>query len=67
MINKKLLDVLRCPKCLSGLENKDMFLLCKSSSLAYPVLGDNIPDMLIGDAWTLEKAKKNKFMHSIIK
>ena len=64
MINKKILNILRCPECKGHIEEKSMFLSCKNCNLAYPVLG-NIPDMLMEDVWTINQAKKNGFMHSI--
>lgn len=64
MINEKLLNLLCCPKCKTEINERKMFLLCNDCNKAYPVLG-NIPDMLIEDAWSIEKAKKDKYMHSI--
>ncbi len=43
-----------------------MFIICNKCGLAYPVLYEDVPDMLIEDAWKLEKAKKNKYKHNII-
>jgi uncharacterized protein len=63
MISKDLLDIMACPKCKGDLEEKGMFLLCNKCSLAYPILQERVPDMLIDDAWTVEKAKSAGFHH----
>lgn len=63
-VPKDLLKILVCPKCKNELEEKEMFLICKNCKLAYPVIED-VPDMLIEDAWNLEKAKKVKFKHTL--
>jgi uncharacterized protein YbaR (Trm112 family) len=41
-----------------------MFIICRKCELAYPLLGE-VPDMLVNDAWKLEKAKKNGFKHKL--
>lgn len=64
MIDKKLLEILACPKCKGNVEKKGMFIICKKCKLAYPIL-DDIPDMLIDDAWKLEKAEKSSFKHNL--
>ena len=54
-IDKKLLDILVCPKCKGDLElstNEDS-LACKACSLKYPIRG-NIPVMLIEEAIPLD-------------
>lgn len=51
MLDKKLLDILVCPKCKGDLEydkNKDR-LICHKCKLAYPIK-DDIPVMLIDEA-----------------
>lgn len=51
MLDKKLLDILACPKCKKDVvydKNKNV-LLCNSCRLRYKILRD-IPDMLIEDA-----------------
>jgi uncharacterized protein YbaR (Trm112 family) len=65
MLPKELLEVLACPKCKGNLEEKGMFLVCYSCNLAFPILDNEIPDMLIEDAWDLEKAEKNNFVHNL--
>ena len=45
-------------------KEKKMFLVCNKCKLAYPIL-DDVPDMLIEDAWQLKKAKANKFKHKL--
>ena len=64
-VPKDLLEIMACPKCKGDIEEKIMFLVCKKCKLAYPVLDGNVPDMLIEEAWPLEKAKKNKFKHNL--
>ena len=64
-VPKDLMDILACPKCKGDVEEKGMFILCKKCKLAYPVLDKDVPDMLIEDAWKLERAKKNTFKHKL--
>ena len=63
-MKKELLDILACPKCKGNIQVNGKFILCKKCGLAYPVL-DDVPDMLIEDAWPLAKAQKAKFRHSM--
>ncbi len=62
---KDLLEIMACPKCKGDVTEKGMFIVCAKCKLAYPVLDEDIPDMLIEDAWPLDKAQKAKFMHAI--
>jgi uncharacterized protein len=50
-LNKELLDILECPKCMGNLEYKEteQYLICHSCRLKYPVQ-DDIPVMLIEEA-----------------
>jgi len=64
-VPKELMNMLACPKCKGNIEEKSMFIVCKKCKLAYPILDNNIPDMLIKDAWQLEKAKTVKFKHTL--
>lgn len=64
-VNKQLLEILACPKCKGDLEEKKMFLICKSCKTAYPVLEGEIPDLLIEDSITYEQAKKQNFKHNL--
>ena len=64
-VSKDLIKILACPKCKGDVSEKGMFILCKKCKLAYPVLDGDVPDMLIEDAWKIEKAKKNKFKHKL--
>ena len=64
-VPKDLMEILACPKCKGDVQEKGMFILCKKCKLAYPVLDEDVPDMLIEDAWKLGKAKKNKFKHKL--
>jgi uncharacterized protein YbaR (Trm112 family) len=63
-VPKDLLKILACPKCKGEIEEKEKFIICYNCKLAYPVL-DDVPDMLIEDAWPLQKAKKVKFKHTL--
>ncbi|MCK4234744.1 Trm112 family protein [candidate division WOR-3 bacterium] len=51
MMDKKLLDILACPKCKGDLEydEKNQKLICQKCKLAYPIKND-IPVMLIDEA-----------------
>ena len=62
-LSKELLDVLACPKCKGSISMKGMFIICTKCRLAYPILSGDVPDMLVDDAWPLEKAKKAGFRH----
>ena len=64
MIDKELLKILACPKCKGDIEKNGMFVICKKCKLAYPIIED-VPDMLIDDAWNFDKAKKAKFKHNL--
>ncbi len=61
---KELLQILACPKCKEEVKEVGMFLVCSNCKLAYPILED-VPDMLLEDAWELEKAEKEKFKHNL--
>ena len=57
MINKELLDILRCPSCVKtspGLLNRvrEVWLVCSDCGRKYPIV-EEIPVMLIseGDRW----------------
>jgi len=63
-LSKELLEILACPKCKGDVKKRGMFLICSKCKLAYPIL-DDVPDMLIEDAWPLAKAKKTKFRHKL--
>lgn len=64
-VKKELLKIMACPKCKGDIEEQGMFLACGKCSLAYPVLDGSVPDMLIEDAWKMEKAKKAGFRHKL--
>ena len=64
-VPKELMSVLACPKCRGEVEEKGMFISCRRCGLAYPVLENVIPDMLIEDAWPLPKARKAGFRHKL--
>ena len=65
MFNKDLLIILACPMCKEDVSKKEMFLVCQKCNLAFPILEDTVPDMILGDAWELEKARKQKFVHDL--
>jgi uncharacterized protein YbaR (Trm112 family) len=65
MIDPKLLEILVCPKCKGEIREKGMFLLCRKCELAFPILEDSIPNMILEEAWPLSKAEKNDFKHDI--
>jgi uncharacterized protein YbaR (Trm112 family) len=65
MIDKRLLDVLACPKCNGEVHEKGMFILCKKCGIAFPVLEDSVPDMIIDESWPLQKAEKGGFRHEL--
>ena len=44
-----------------------MFIVCENCKLAYPVLEGGTPDMLVEDAWELEKAEKSNFIYVVKK
>ncbi len=54
-MDKKLLDILACPKCKGDLEydQENQKLLCRKCKLAYPIK-DDIPVMLIDEAEKLK-------------
>lgn len=54
-MDKKLLDILACPKCKGDLEydEKNQKLICQKCKLAYPIKND-IPVMLIDEAEKIE-------------
>jgi uncharacterized protein YbaR (Trm112 family) len=58
MINKKLLDILACPKCKGQVEltEREDGLVCKSCQLLYEIR-DDIPVMLIDEAKKIEEKK----------
>lgn len=64
-MDQKLLEIMACPKCRGDIKKKEMFIVCSKCKLAYPILNDSVPDMLMDDAWKLEKAKKAKFKHKV--
>jgi uncharacterized protein YbaR (Trm112 family) len=64
-VPKDLMEILACPKCKGDVKEKNMFIVCENCKLAYPVLDEDVPDMLIDDAWPLEKVEKNNFKHDL--
>ena len=58
-MDKKLLEILVCPKCKGKLDydKKNNELICHADALAYPIR-DGIPVMLESDAVRLSAAQK---------
>ncbi len=65
MIDRKLLEIMACPKCKGNIKEKGMFLLCRRCGLAFPVLDGSIPNMILNEAWPLKKAEKSRFKHDL--
>jgi uncharacterized protein YbaR (Trm112 family) len=61
---KDTIKVMICPKCQGKLELHGMFIVCEKCKLAFPVIQD-VPDMLVEDAWKLSKARSSKFKHTL--
>ncbi|HEX9665372.1 MAG TPA: Trm112 family protein [Thermodesulfobacteriota bacterium] len=57
-IDKKLLEILACPKCKGDLKLKEdeSGFICEQCKLLYPIK-DDIPIMLIEEAKSLEEAR----------
>ena len=65
VMNEGLLKILACPKCKGKLAIRGMFITCSKCGLAYPIIGGDVPDMLIEDAWKIKEAEKAGFKHDI--
>jgi uncharacterized protein YbaR (Trm112 family) len=65
MIDRRLLDMMACPRCRGAIHEKGMFLLCKKCALAFPVLDDSVPNMILDESWPLTKAEKSGFRHEL--
>lgn len=63
-MDKELLSILACPSCKTGVKKRGMFVICVRCRLAFPVMG-GVPDMLLDDAWKLEKAEEAGFRHDM--
>jgi len=53
-MDKKLLEILACPKCRGDLEFRDNSLICHKCKLRYRI-EDDIPIMLIDEAEKIEE------------
>lgn len=60
-VDKKLLEILVCPKCKGSLELTEQAdgLKCHACRLLYPII-DDIPVMLIDEAIKLDNQNKNE-------
>lgn len=63
-VNNKLIKILVCPECKGEIKEEGMFLICENCKLAFPIIED-VPDMVVEDAWKIEEAKKYKFKHDL--
>jgi uncharacterized protein YbaR (Trm112 family) len=54
MIDKELLEILACPICKQGIEEKNDELICARCQKAYPIR-EGIPVMLIEEARDLKE------------
>ena len=59
------MKIIVCPKCKRKLKKTNRFLVCKKCKLAYPISTEDVPNLLIQEAWSLEKAKKKRFRHRL--
>ncbi len=52
MISKELLDILACPQCKGDLDydTENSKLICKTCRMRFPILDNDIPNMLVEDA-----------------
>ncbi len=64
-VSKEILKIIACPKCKNDVKEQGLFLICESCKLAYPILDNTIPDMLISDVWSITKAASVNFKHKI--
>lgn len=62
---KEFIEILACPKCKGDVKQIGMFLVCENCKLAFPILDEDVPDMLLEDAWSLEKARESDFKHNL--
>lgn len=57
MIDRKILEILACPKCRGGVEEHGEKIVCIKCARAYPVK-DGIPVMLIDEAEGVDKTNQ---------
>jgi len=58
LIDRELLEILACPVCKTGVEEKGEFLVCTECGRMYPVR-DGIPIMLVDEAKQSEEKKQD--------
>lgn len=58
-------ELIACPQCKQRVEKKGKFFVCDNCQLAFPILEGEVPDMLIEDAWELDRARESKFKHDL--
>ena len=66
MIDDELLEIIACPRCKGTIQEKEMFLTCRKCELAFPVLNESVPNMILEEAWPIKKAEKSKFNHKLV-
>ncbi len=49
MLDKELIEILACPTCKGGVEERDGAIVCKNCKRRYPIK-DGIPVMLIDES-----------------
>ena len=49
-ISKELLDIMACPKCKGDIRCEKNYIVCEKCRLKFPILDNDIPDMLLEDA-----------------
>jgi len=59
MIDKKLLEILACPACKSGVKLEGDKIICTECGLRYPIK-DGIPVMLVEEAEKTDQKPKTE-------
>ena len=59
MIDKKLLEILACPACKSGVKLEGDKIICTECGLRYPIK-DGIPVMLVEEAEKTDQKSKTE-------
>lgn len=64
-MNKEMLSIMACPKCKGSVKERRDFLVCNKCMIAFPVMEDEVPNMILENAWKMDKARKEDFKHNI--